>query len=324
MNRFLVYFPGIVWSSIFGLSFLVTKNGLSSFSPFELLFLRFLVATFLMSVLARLRFVRLTFRGKPLGTLALLCLFQPLLYFACETLGLRETASSTGGLILGAMPALVALLGALMLKEGLVPRQVAGLVLSLAGVALIVVLGSRSSGPGQADSLRGILFLVGALLSAGFYNVYSRRASAWFSPAETTFAMMATGAIVFGLVALGERLVGGGPGILSRATPSALFSVAYLGILSSVLAFFLVNLTLSRLKASQSAVFGTLTTLVSLAAGALLKGESLGPLRLVGSAMIVVGVWATNSGSRGRVASIGDGDGRPDGDRAGPGEGRDR
>ena len=303
MNRLLVYLSGVAWSTIFGLSFLVTKNGLSAFSPFELLFLRFLLATFLMSMLARLRFIRLSYRGKPLGVLALLCLFQPLLYFACETLGLRETASSTGGLILGALPALVALLGALMLKEGLVPRQVAGLCLSLAGVALIVLVGTEASGRSQADSLRGVLFLVGALLSAGFYNVYSKRASTWFSPVETTFAMMATGALVFGLVALVERFVNGGPGIFSRATPSAFLSVAYLGILSSVLAFFLVNLTLAKLKASQSAVFGTLTTLVALAAGALLKGEALGPLRLVGSALIILGVWATNSA----------------GDRAGPG-----
>lgn len=299
MNRILVYLAGIAWSSIFGLSFLVTKGGLESFSPFELLFLRFLVATFLMSLLARLRLLRLSYRGKPLGLLALLCLFQPLLYFACETLGLKETASSTGGLILGAMPALVALLGALMLKEGLVPRQVAGLVLSLSGVALIVVLGRSASHEGQADSLRGVLLLLGALLSAGFYNVYSRRASAWFSPAETTFAMMATGAVVFGIVALGQRAIQGGPGLLSRISSSALLSVGYLGILSSVLAFFLVNLTLQRLKASQSAVFGTLTTLVALAAGAFFKGEALGPLRIVGSVMIVVGVWATNSGSRG-------------------------
>lgn len=298
MNRILVYLAGIAWSSIFGLSFLVTKDGLASFSPFELLFLRFLVATFLMSVLARLRFLRLSYRGKPLGLLALLCLFQPLLYFACETLGLKETASSTGGLILGAMPALVALLGALMLKEGLVPRQVAGLVLSLSGVALIVILGRSASPEGQADSLRGVFLLLGALLSAGFYNIYSRKASAWFSPAETTFAMMATGAVVFGIVALGQRLLQGGPGLVSRMSPSALLSVGYLGILSSVVAFFLVNLTLQRLKASQSAVFGTLTTLVALGAGAFFKGEALGPLRIVGSAMIVVGVWATNSVSR--------------------------
>ena len=65
-----------------------------------------------------------------------------------------------------------------------------------------------------------------------------------------------------------------------------------------MVAFSLVNLTLQRLKASQSAVFGTLTTLVALGAGAFFKGEALGPLRIVGSAMIVVGVWATNSVSR--------------------------
>ncbi len=299
MNNWKIYFAGAAWSSIFGFSFLVTKGALEAWTPFELLFLRFTLASLVLSVLARLGFLRLSYRGKPFGTLVLLCLFQPLLYFACETFGLRETASSTAGLILGALPAAVAALSVPMLKEKLAPRQVAGLVLSVAGVALIVLAGSGGGAGHRADSLLGILLIVGAVVSAAFYNIYSRRASSSYSPAETTFAMMVSGAVSFGILALGARLAKGTEGILARATPSAWMAVAYLGVLSSVVAFFLVNLTLQKLKASQSAVFGTLTTLVALAAGVLFRGEFAGPLQLAGAAMIIGGVWATNySGGR--------------------------
>jgi drug/metabolite transporter (DMT)-like permease len=296
MSRLKIYSAGAGWASIFGLSFLVTKGALTAFSPFELLFLRFTLATLVLGAAARLGLLRLSFRGKPLRLLVLLCLFQPILYFACETFGLRLTASSTAGLILGALPAAVAALSAPMLKERLSARQVAGLVLSVAGVVLIVLAG-RGDGR-KADSLLGVLLVVGALVSAAFYNVYSRRASGSFSPAETTFAMMASGAVFFGVLALAERLAKGGPGLFARATGAAWGAVAYLGILSSVVAFFLVNYTLQKLKASQSAVFGTLTTLVALAAGVFFRGEYAGPLQLAGAAMILVGVWGANAKAR--------------------------
>jgi drug/metabolite transporter (DMT)-like permease len=298
--RWKAFIAGVAWATIFGFSFLVTKGALDAFSPFELLFLRFALAAAALGALAGLRLIRLEFRGRPRLPLIVICLFQPILYFTCETFGLRETASSTAGLILGALPAAVAALSVPMLKERLSPRQAAGLCVSVAGVVLIVLAGALGKGAqaGGSDSLRGVLLLVGALASAAFYNVYSRRASACYGPVETTFAMMASGAAFFGLLTLIESIARGGGGMLLRATPAAWGAVAYLGLLSSVLAFFLVNLSLSRLKASQASVFGTLTTLVALIAGVVFRGESVDIPELLGAIAIIAGVWGTNAGER--------------------------
>ncbi|HOX32360.1 MAG TPA: DMT family transporter [Spirochaetales bacterium] len=298
MNARSVYLAGLGWSSIFGLSFLVTKSALEAFSPLELLFLRFALATAALLALSLLGALRLRYRGKPRGILALTCLFQPLLYFLFETYGVKATASSTAGLILGAMPAAVAALSLPLLGERLSAPRAAGLALSVAGVGLVAFAGGAGGG---ADSPGGILLVVLALASAAFYNVLSRKASAWYSPAEITFAMMASGAAFFGALALAEDLLRPGPSLLARSSPAAWGAVAYLGILSSVLAFFLVNLTLSRLKAAQSALFGALVPLVSLAAGLLLRGEELGPAKLLGAAAILGGLWATNAPERGKA-----------------------
>lgn len=295
-----IYLAGVGWSTIFGLSFLMTKGALEAFSPFELLFLRFTLATFALVALAMLKIIKPEFRGKPRLPLLFICLFQPVLYFSCETFGLRETASSTAGLILGALPAAVTALSVPMLKERLSPRRAIGLCVSVAGAVLIVLASGAGEGASAgANSLRGIFLLVGALASAAFYNIYSRRASSSYGPVETTFAMMASGAFFFGLLVLVEGIARGdargGPSIFLRATHSAWVDVAYLGLLSSVLAFFLVNLSLSRLKASQASVFGTLTTLVALVAGIALRGETFGLLELAGAAAIIAGVWTTNA-----------------------------
>jgi len=310
MGSWKAYAAGVAWSSIFGLSFLVTKGALEAFSPVTLLFLRFALATAALGALALAGVVKLGYRGKPKLPLVLICVFQPILYFTFETFGLREVASSTAGLVIGALPAAVAALSVPLLHEHLSGRQVVGLVLSIAGVALVVLAGDAGlegaiavTGSATPDSLRGVLLVVGAMLSAAFYNVYSRKASVRYSPAETTFAMMATGAVFFGLLVVLEGLASGWSGLFSGATPAALGAVAYLGILSSVVAFFLVNLSLSRLKAAQASIFGTLTTLVSLVAGVLLRGEPFGLVQVLGATGIVFGVWMTNARSaRGQPA----------------------
>jgi drug/metabolite transporter (DMT)-like permease len=71
-----------------------------------------------------------------------------------------------------------------------------------------------------------------------------------------------------------------------------------LGLLSSVLAFFLVNLSLSRLKASQASIFGTIVTIVALVAGVAFRGERISIVEAVGALAVIGGVWATNAEKR--------------------------
>jgi drug/metabolite transporter (DMT)-like permease len=291
------YAAGIGYATIFGFSFLVTKDALAALDPFELLFLRFMLAALVMSVLAALGVVRLEFRGKKIGNLALVCLLQPVIYFTCETFGVRQSATTTAGIVLGALPAAVAILGVVVLHERLGTLQTFYLGLSMAGVALIV-LSAASGETATLGTPAGLAFLFGALVSAAFYNISSRKASRTFTPVETTFAMMWSGALVFGVIALGRGVAGGHLGddasLLVRAT-SAWEGVAYLGLLSSVVAFFCVNYTLSRLKASQSIVFSNLTTVVAVLAGVAFRGEAFGLAQILGAAMIVLGVWGTNA-----------------------------
>jgi drug/metabolite transporter (DMT)-like permease len=294
---------GAGWSGIFGLSFLMTKGALDAFRPLALLFFRFALATVALGAVAALGIARLDYRGKPKLPLILVCLFQPILYFALETYGLRGTASSTAGLILGALPAAVAALSAVTLKERLSARQSIGLAASVAGVAAVALAGGRSSS--SADSPLGVGLVLGALAAAAVYNVLSRRARSLYTPVELTFAMMASGAAVFGASSAIEALASGGSILPASAGVGAWLAVAYLGLLSSVVAFFLVNLSLSRLKASQAAVFGGLTPCVALAAGVIFRGESAGWLEIGGAAAIVAGIWATNAASK-------DGSGTPE------------
>ena len=302
MKRTLTILAGIAYATIFGFSFLVTKDALGVLDPMELIFARFLLAALALTALVAVRAVKVDFRGKKLGVLLLMCVFQPILYFIFETYGVRESATSTAGIILGALPAIVAILGVITLGEKTTKLQSLGLALSVAGVAVVVL-----SGPGAlagGGTLRGALFLIGSMLSAALFNVLSRKASRSFTDVERTFAIMWIGAIAFGLVVLAKALLAGGAGggfgegvpaepFLARAL-SAWRAVAYLGILSSIVAFFCMNYTLTRLKASQSAVFANLVTVITVVAGVTLRGEPFDLPQALGAIVIVAGVWIAN------------------------------
>jgi len=307
MNRTFSIAAGIGYASIFGFSFLVTKGALEVLDPMELIFVRFLLAAGLMTLLVLLGIMKVDFRGKRPATLLLTCLFQPILYFIFETYGVRESATSTAGIILGALPALVALLSVFVLGERTTPIQSFGLALSILGVGIVVLAGPVSAGSGEG-TLRGALFLVGSMLSAGFFNVLSRKASRHFTDFERTFAMMWAGALCFGAIVLVRALFGqsvdfaANPAAVSAMAHRSLltragsvwFSIFYLGVLSSVVAFFLINYTLTTLKASQSAVFSNLVTVITVFAGVVIRKETFDAGQALGALVIILGVWTAN------------------------------
>ncbi|NLW16142.1 MAG: DMT family transporter, partial [Firmicutes bacterium] len=146
------------------------------------------------------------------------------------------------------------------------------------------------------SSWLGLALIVGAVISAALFNIGSRRASARFTPVEVTCVMMWLGAVIFNLLALFFHWRAGK--LADFFTPLAdhqvIIALLYLGIGSSVVAFFLVNYGLSQLPASQTAVFSNLTTVVSIVAGVVFRNEPFYWFHALGAVAIMVGVWGAN------------------------------
>lgn len=290
---------GVSYSAIFGFSFLMTKQTLGLLSPMELLAARFLIAALLMTVLALAGAIRVDFRNKSLRLLALMCAVQPVAYFIFETYGVANAATNVAGIILGALPAGVAIMGVLVLGERLTGIQTAGLAMSILGVGLVALFGQTGTSETKAI---GILFLTGSMLSAVVFNIASKKASETYSATERTFAMMWSGALCFGVPALIQNLIGRGHlRLLFRgdaAAAGAWGGILYLGVLSSVGAFFLINYSLTYLKASQSAVFTNLVTVITVLAGVFIRHEAFSWGQGVSVMLIVLGVAVANSSMR--------------------------
>jgi drug/metabolite transporter (DMT)-like permease len=197
------------------------------------------------------------------------------------------------------IPVLVTILAWVILKEKVTRYQILFILISVSGVIITAAGDGNISGGGE---YKGIIFIFCAVISAALYNIFSRKASKLFTPYEITYFMMWAGTIIFGVVFIVQGISKGNINVFQRITPSAIVSILYLGVLSSVVAFLLSNYNLSKLKASQSSVFANLTTVVSVIAGITIRNESFGALKIIGAVMIILGVWGTNSYKQKTVA----------------------
>lgn len=292
-SKYLPYIAGIAVSIIFGMSFMFTKQALDSFSTFHLLAFRFTLASLALTVLAIFGVIKIELKNKPIKELLLLCLFQPITYFICETIGVKLTSSSQAGMMIALIPVVVTLMAVVFLKENPSRTQILFVVVSVLGVLFIIALSGDLS---ASASLLGILALLGAVLSGGTFNILSRKLSTHFKPVEITFIMMWVGALCFNAIALANSIRQGNVTGYFNGFSSwqAVSAILYLGILSSICAFFMLNYMLSKLTASSSAVFSNLTTVISIIAGVFIRHEPFHWYQLVGGAMIILGVWGTN------------------------------
>lgn len=279
---------------IFGFAFLFAKNALDYLEVFQLIGLRFLTAALLLTFLKIIGIIKVKINYSRIKTLLLIALFQPVLYFIFETKGVDLTTASLSGVIISLVPIVVTLFSAILLRESLRCLQWISVFISLAGAILIILPGSIRGG---TENTIGVLFLFGAVLSAGFYNILSRKVSKSFTPFEITYVMMWAGAIIFNTIGIIEAKASNNlmNYFSDIANVHVLIDILYLGILASVLAFLLLNYSLSKMEASKSVMFMNLTPLVSVLAGVFLRGEKFYLLQCIGGIIIILGLFLINS-----------------------------
>ena len=284
---------------IFGMSFMFSKLALEVAAPTVLLAFRFTVAVAAMSLVilvnalvGKLRgrpLFAFSLRGKPVYKLVLLGIVQPVAYFIFENYGILYTSSAVAGTIISAVPVCCILMDVLVLHERVTLKQVLCALGAIGGVALISVGGA------MMVSALGMLFLVLTMLSDTLYYGISHNAAKRFTPFEMTYVMFIVGMVVF--IPVGLIYAGGlhSPLITGPMHDGGFWvAVLYLGLLSSVLAYGLLNFANSHLSVSETSLFSNVTTVVSVLAGVVLLKEPFSVWQMLGVAVILVCVFVAN------------------------------
>lgn len=276
---------------LWGTSFVAMKYALTGFGPLAVVWMRMTLASGLMALF----WGRVPRAGRLPGDgrwLALVCLLQPCLYFLLEGYALSLTTSAQAGMISALVPLLVAAGAWAFLREGLSPRTMGGIVVSLAGVVWLSLSGNaEQSAPNPA--LGNLLELCAMGCAAGYMLVVkhlSSRYNSWHLTGLQAFA----GALFFlpGALWIDQA----GPATWLSAPPLAWLAVAYLGGIVTLGAFGLYNMAVVRLPSAQAAASINLVPLVAVLSGWLVLGETLPPAQLAACAVILAGVLLGQSG----------------------------
>lgn len=279
--------------TLFGLSYIFTKQAAGQAGALALLGWRFLIALSVMALCMAAGLISINLKGKPIRPLLVIGLFSPVIYFIGETVGITLTTASESGAFLACIPVGALIASTVILHKKPSRLQTLGILVTLSGVLVTVF----AVGAASSLSIPGYLMLLTAVIAYALYSVSVEKAEA-YTGAEITFAMLASGAAVFGLLALAEATIKGTLGSLALmpfTSQSFLIAILYQGIGCSVLAFFLSNIAIARIGVNRAASFIGIATVVSIAAGVLLLHERFSTVQAVGALLIIAGVYIANA-----------------------------
>jgi len=204
--------------------------------------------------------------------------------------GISRTRAGEAALVVGASPALMAIIGRLRGVEEVTTRKIVGIALSIGGVGL-VVLGAASGKSAHDGSLTGDLMVLGGSVCWATYTIllvpYTKRLSGWWVLA---FSMLGGSTL---LAIVGFRAITGVSWTsLSGVTWAA---ILYSALGSLVVAYILWYRGVKVLGPTRTSLYGNFQTLIALGVAWITLHEVPTVWQAVGALTIVSGVVLTRA-----------------------------
>jgi drug/metabolite transporter (DMT)-like permease len=278
----------ILVSFVWAGSFIVVDVTTKEIDPIDLGFLRFLVATPLMILIAVVRKKPLLLPKKELPWLVVLGLTGVTLLYLFQFLGIHFTNAPTASVLINTNVIFIAILSGLFLHETLTRKRVAGIVLSFIGV-FVVMFSDISKQALTFDNLffiGGILMLLSAFCWALYSFVGKRLLKTYDEFVITTYAF-GFGTlfyIPFVVLHLGPAL--------QQTSLNGWLAVLYLALTCSLFGYLGWYYALKHIDASKAAVFLNFIPLFTILMS-FFFGTSLTWFFLLGAALIIYGVYIT-------------------------------
>lgn len=207
---------------------------------------------------------------------------QPGLLMIILTSAGARLDSVTFVLLAALMPGAVAIMGRLFLKEKLSVWVVIGLLVSFAGMVVLVIVRERT---GDNQLLGFALAGLGLLIGAGGITIgraiNTSATMPWFvlAPLQVTGACLAAWAVVLVL----------GMDLPTTVAPRDIIAFAYLGLGMTAISYFVFNFALSRLPVVHIGLIAAAGPGMGTVAAAMIFQQTLEPIAFVGIGVVLLG-----------------------------------
>ena len=254
------------------------------FPIFLLAWLRFGIAA-----LAMTGWVKRSAAEAPLGRhdrwlLFLESFFGNFLFSICMLFGVSLSSALAAGVIMAGIPAAVALLSRVFLKERIAPRVVAGIACAVGGIALVSF--TKHTDSANPSSLLGNLLLLGAVTCEASYVVIGKRLTANVSPKRISALINLWGLALVTPLGLWQALSFDFGAVASGSW----WLLAFYSIAASMVTVWLWMTGLKHVPASKAGIFTVLLPISAAAVGVALLGEHFNAAQAAAYGLALAGV----------------------------------
>jgi drug/metabolite transporter (DMT)-like permease len=284
LQRFIGPIYLAIAAAIWGGLYVVSKFTFETIPPLTLLFIRYVIASIVLWIMCIYQKVPLKLKENR----SLLIQIGFIGYFvsvAAQFIGTSKTSASMGALITTLSPLFLSLFAIFLLKEKMNRKQVIAMVLAVIGIFVIVGVPGVD---GYGEQGVGIMILMIAAVTWGYYSAISRKASRYYSPMQiTTIGIMF--ATIFSFPSVFTELDQWH--YLDLVSWPIILSILYVSIFSTAIALYCWNTGLKLTPAHQAGLFFFLQPVVGSFFGWLFLKEQLTVTFLIGSLFILIGVY---------------------------------
>ena len=267
----------VLIAAIWGFNFVVIRFGLDNFPPLLFSALRFAAASIPFILFYRNPGIKWRW---VLGIGFALGIAKFSLLFIGMDMGMPPGLSS---LVLQTQVFFTVILAAMLIGERPNRNQIIGMFLSFSGIA---VLASHMQSGGNLFAFSLVIL---AAVFWGVSNIMMKH-----SKPENMVAMIVWISLVPPLPLLGLSWVFEGPELITHAINSlnttGLLSIFYIAIISTVIGFGAWGFLLKHYTASQVTPFALLVPIFGISSSALVFGETLAPVQIIGSLIVGLGL----------------------------------
>jgi drug/metabolite transporter (DMT)-like permease len=277
----------LLMALIWGVNFAVVKFATGAFAPLAFNMLRVGLATAVLFAVVLIGGHALP-RGRDRRMLLALGTLGNGLYQILFIEGIARTRAGDAALLIAAAPALMAVIGWLRGSERTGPRGIAGIALSLTGIALVVFGDSEAGAAGSSALLGDALILLGCLCWST-YTVLLKPYTERIDGIPLSALTLAGGAVPLLLVSLPSLARTDWPAVSAGAWAA----VAYSGLFAIVLAYLFWYRGVRILGPTRTGMYANLQPVIALLVAWATLGERPHFAQIAGAACIMSGLVLT-------------------------------
>ena len=211
--------------------------------------------------------------------------FGNFLFSICMLYGMRQSSALAAGVVMAALPAVVAILSWLLLGERIGMRVAAAIACAITGIAL-VALARDADGELASGSLAGSALLLAAVTCEALYVVIGKKLTASVGPKRISAIINLWGLVLVAPLAFWQ-LVDFSPSVIDWSYWALLFVYA---IAASVVTVWLWMTGMRHVPAASAGIFTVFLPVSAAAVGVAFYGERFTVLQVVAFALALGGV----------------------------------